>query len=154
LNNAYGIALDFSSDTLYIADCGNHRVMNYVSGASLGTLVVGNNASGTNNTQLSFPTSVYFDSSSNSVVIVNFGINNVVCWALTSSSWTLVSGSISGASGNTSTLFTRSIGMTMDPMGNVYITDMINHRIQLFLTGQTDGITIAEVTGLYGSNST
>ncbi len=154
MNNAYGIALDSSSGTLYIADYGNHRVMSYTSGASLGTMVVGNNVSSTNNTQLSFPTSLYFDSPSNSLVIVNFGINNVVRWALASSSWTLVAGSISGLSGNTSTLLNRPIGMTMDPMGNVYVADTINHRIQLFLTGQTDGITIAGVTGVSGSNST
>ena len=39
-------------------------------------------------------------------------------------------------------------------MGNVYVADMSNHRMQLFVVGQSDGITIAGVTGISGANST
>ena len=45
-------------------------------------------------------------------------------------------------------------GLTMDPMGNVYVADTANHRIQLFLVGQTEGMTIAGITATAGSNAT
>jgi hypothetical protein len=67
LNNLYGITRDSSSGTLYIADYGNHRMMSYVSGASSGTMALGTGSSGTNITQLSHPTSLYFDSPSPSL---------------------------------------------------------------------------------------
>jgi hypothetical protein len=42
----------------------------------------------------------------------------------------------------------------MDPMGNIYIADTVNHRIQFFLSGQSNGTTIAGVTSVSGNNST
>jgi hypothetical protein len=36
-------------------------------------------------------------------------------------------------------------------MGNVYVTDTTNHRIQLFLTGQLTGTTIIGTTGVRGN---
>jgi len=41
----------------------------------------------------------------------------------------------------------------MDPMGNFYVADYANTRIQLFLAGQFEGITIAGRTGVPGSNA-
>src|ERR1700722_560111 len=104
LSYPLGIAHDWSSGTLYIADTFNHRVMSYLSGASSGTVVAGGNGQGTGNTQLYTPSDVYFDSSSNSFFIANYGGNTIVCWVLGATSWTLVAGSVSGSSGSTSTL--------------------------------------------------
>ena len=39
-------------------------------------------------------------------------------------------------------------------MGNLYVADRNNHRIQLFMNGQLEGITIAGITSTIGSNST
>ena len=38
-------------------------------------------------------------------------------------------------------------------MGNIYVSDTSNHRIQLFPIGQLDGITIAGSTGVRGNDS-
>ncbi len=46
---------------LYIADTGNHRVMSYQVGASVGTIVAGGSGSGKNNTQLANPTALHYD---------------------------------------------------------------------------------------------
>ena len=127
--------------------------MSYASGASSGTVVLGGNGAGTNNTQLSSPTGIYFDSLSNCLLIANFGAHNIVRWALGASSWTLVAGSINGVSGNSSTLLYYPTGVILDSVGNIYVTDYANHRIQLFLVGQTNGSTIAGVTGTLGTAS-
>jgi DNA-binding beta-propeller fold protein YncE len=127
--------------------------MQYLPNASSGTVVAGGNGAGTNNTQLWSPYGFAFDSSSNSLVIANFDANNVVRWVLGASSWTLVAGSINGSNGSTSTLLDQPLSVTLDSMGNIYIADSGNHRIQFFLAGQPNGTTIAGITGFPGSNS-
>ena len=127
--------------------------MSYTSGASSGTVFAGGNGAGTNSTQLSSPTGLYFESSTNSLLIANFGAHNIVRWVLGASSWTLVVGSINGVSGSSSALLTYPTGATFDSMGNLYVADYGNHRIQLFLAGQTNGSTIAGVTGIFGTAS-
>ncbi|CAF4324046.1 unnamed protein product, partial [Adineta steineri] len=89
-------------------------------------------------------------SSTNSLLIANAQTNCIVRWVLGASSWTLVIGSPTGLSGNTSTLLNQPIGITLDPMGNIYVADSGNHRIQFFFAGQSNGITIAGVTGSPG----
>ena len=42
----------------------------------------------------------------------------------------------------------------MDPMGKIYVADSANQRIQLFLAGQSTGITIAGISGVIGNSST
>jgi DNA-binding beta-propeller fold protein YncE len=149
----YGIALDSNSGTLYIADQTNHRVMRYFSGASTGDVVAGGNGAGTGNNQLSSPCGIYFDSSSNSLIIANFAANNIVRWPIGASSWTLIAGSVNGIGGNTATLLDRPLGVVMDSWGNVYAADTYNQRIQFFLAGQSNGTTIAGITSTLGSTA-
>ncbi|CAF3711476.1 unnamed protein product [Rotaria sp. Silwood1] len=154
LNTPTDIALDSNTATLYIADSFNHRVMRYLSGTSAGTLVAGNNSAGTGNTQLWQPTSVYFDSPTNSLLIANTYAHNIVRWVLGDSCWTLVAGNLNGSSGNTFRELQYSRTVTLDPMGNVYVADTVNHRIQFFLNGETNGTTIAGHTGSPARNAT
>ncbi|CAF4158968.1 unnamed protein product [Adineta steineri] len=141
-----GIARDSSTGTLYIADTFNHRIMQYLLNASSGTVVAGGNGAGSGITQLAYPYGFTFDSSSNSLLIANAQNNNIVRWVLGASNWTLVIGSPTGLSGNTSTLLSQPIGITLDPLGNIYVADSGNHRIQFFVAGQSNGTTIAGVT--------
>ncbi|CAF4125113.1 unnamed protein product [Adineta steineri] len=145
-----GIARDSSTGTLYIADTFNHRIMQYLLNASSGTVVAGGNGAGSGITQLAYPYGFTFDSSSNSLLIANAQNNNIVRWVLGASNWTLVIGSPTGLSGNTSTLLSQPIGITLDPLGNIYVADSGNHRIQFFVAGQSNGTTIAGVTGSPG----
>ncbi|CAF1189894.1 unnamed protein product [Adineta steineri] len=145
-----GIARDSNTGTLYIADTFNHRIMQYLLNASSGTVVAGGNGPGSNNTQLAYPYGFTFDSPSNSLFIANYPNNNIVRWVLGASSWTLVIGSPTGLSGDTSTLLNNPVGITLDPLGNIYVADSGNHRIQFFIAGQSNGTTIAGVTGSSG----
>ncbi|CAF3973877.1 unnamed protein product [Rotaria sp. Silwood1] len=149
----YGVALDSSSNTLYVADYGNHRIMAYSSGASSGSLVAGGQGIGLNKTQLYNPSTIYFDPPSNSLIIANRYAHNIVRRTLSDTQWTLIAGSTNGTNGVSSTLLNSPFGMTLDPMGNVYVADTSNHRIQLFMTGELTGITIAGTTGVRGNDS-
>ncbi|CAF0925354.1 unnamed protein product [Adineta steineri] len=153
LARPYALTRDPNTGTLYISDTFNNRVMCYLSGALSGSIVAGGLGSGTNNTQLSSPFGIYFDSLSNSLIIANGNANNIVRWTLGASSWTLLAGNANGMSGNTSTEFNIPMDVTLDPMGNMYVVERLNHRIQFFPMGETIGTTIAGLTGISGSNS-
>ncbi|CAF3520365.1 unnamed protein product [Rotaria sp. Silwood1] len=150
----YGVTLDSNSNAVYIADFNNHRVMKYLSSSSSGTIAAGGNGFGTNNTKLYRPAGLYFDSSTNSLIIANFGASNIVRWVLGDNKWTIVEGDVNGLNGNTSTLLDHPTGFTFDPMGNMYVADMFNHRIQMYPVDQTNGTTIAGISGQVGNNST
>ncbi len=153
LSNPLGLVFDSKSRTLYISDSGNHRVMKYSSGASSGTLFAGGNGGGVGNTQLYNPRGLYFESSTNSLLIANNYAHNIVRWVFGASTWTLVAGSSNGTIGSTPTLLNYPADVTLDSMGNMYVADEGNQRIQFFLAGQSNGTTIAGVTGVSGSTS-
>ncbi len=145
---------DPNTGIFYISDTGNNRVMRYLFNASSGTVVVGGNGAGLNNTQLDYPIGLYLDVPSNSLFISNFFGNTIVRCTLGDDHWTLVAGNISGVAGSSSVSLNGPVGVTLDPMGNVYVADSSNHRIQLFLNGQTTSVTIAGVRGMLGNSST
>lgn len=128
--------------------------MSYTLSTTVGTLVAGGNGAGNSNMQLNDPRGLYFDSPTNSLIIANRGTNNVIRWVIGASNWTLVAGNIDGSIGNDSIGFNNPWDVTLDPMGNIYVADRYNHRIQFFQAGQTNGTTIAGVTGLSGTSST
>ncbi|CAF1537585.1 unnamed protein product, partial [Rotaria sp. Silwood1] len=150
LSSPINVAVDSSSGAIYIADSGNHRIMCYQANASSGTVVAGGNGAGTSNTQLNNPFGLYFDVSSNSLLIGNTDAHNVVRWTLGATHWTLVAGDISGSPGSSSTQLSRPAGLAVDWMGNLYVADGDNHRIQFFLAGESNGTTIAGVTATSG----
>ncbi|CAF1394786.1 unnamed protein product [Rotaria magnacalcarata] len=153
LNNPRGLALDSNTNKLYIADTNNHRIMCYVVGVSSGTVVAGGNGQGTLNNQLNTPIGLYLDVSSNSLFIANCYSHNIIRWVVNASTWTLIAGAPNGQSGSTSTFLNFPFNFIFDSSGNLYVADTNNHRIQLFLSGQFNGTTIAGVTAVSGSDA-
>ncbi|CAF3723874.1 unnamed protein product [Rotaria sordida] len=152
-NEPHGIASDWSSGTIYVSDYANHRVVQYLlSNTTSGKVVAGGNGAGTAINQLYFPVGIYFDSSSNSLFIANIGSHTIVRWVIGASNWTLVVG-VTGSAGITSTQLNSPGDVTFDWMGNMYVADVNNDRIQFFQAGQSNGTTIAGVTLVPGSNS-
>lgn len=148
----YGISRDFNSDILYVADTANSRIMSYSSGSMLGNMVLGTSNFGFNTTVLSTPSDVYYDSPTNSLIISNTGANTIVRWVIGASNWELIAG-IRGPSGSSSTQLFSPIGITLDPMGNLYVADAFNYRIQFFEADQSNGVTIAGVNQTTGSSA-
>jgi sugar lactone lactonase YvrE len=149
LNAPMGISLDPTSGTLYIVDSTNNRVM-----TASGTLAAGGNGGGNTKTQLLNPRGVYFDSTSNSLIIANYGGHNVVRWVLGATNWTLLAGSATGMPGSSSTDLNYPTDVILDSSGNLYVADTYNSRIQFYQPGQSNGTTIVGVTNTIGSTAT
>lgn len=152
-NHPFGVTRDPSSGTLYIADSFNHRIVSYSFNATSGIILAGDRGAGVNQTQLWDPRQVYFNSTCNCLFIANRGANNIVRWVIGESNGTVIAGNTNGTTGNTSTSFARPTDITFDILGNMYIADDNNHRIQFFLSGQSEGMTIAGITGISGNSS-
>ena len=154
LYNPYGIALHPTTNTLYIADFNNHRIMSYAKGATSGTLLLGGQGIGTNNTQVSSPVGLYLDLFTNSLVITNYGAHNIVRYVLGTNSWSLIAGDINGIQGTIPTRLSYPTDAILDPMGSLYVADRDNNRIQFFYDNHFNGTTIAGITGVSNLNGT
>ena len=128
--------------------------MSYSPGIMNGTLLLGDQGQGTNSTQLYTPIGLYYDEFSNSLVIANFRAHNIVRYVFGASGWTLAAGNMNGTAGNSSTSLAGPTDMVFDPMGNMYVADRNNHRIQFFSAGEMNGTTIAGINQTPGSNAT
>ena len=148
----YCITLD-SSNAIYISDFENHRVLQYTSASTNGTLVAGGNGAGLNTNQLYYPLGIAYFSPTNSLYIANYYGHNVVSWVLGATNWTLLAGSSSGQAGSTAYLLYGPAGLAVDSQGNFFVTDTQNYRVQFFLAGTTNATTIAGITGSSGSNA-
>jgi len=154
LSSPYQMDYHQASESLYVSDYANSRIMHFKLGTPSGTMVAGTGVNAKNYTHLMSPVGVHFESLSNNLIITNNFGHNIVRWPLGATSWTLVAGDINGNSGTDSKRFNLPTVTTLDPMGNFYVADRNNQRIQLFMNGQLEGITIAGVVNTTGSNST
>lgn len=148
------MAINPTSKDLYVLDTYNNRTISYPPGYRNSTFLFGNNGFGNNNTQLNLPSGFHFDILSNSFIIANTRSHNIVRHAIGEKTWTLVVGTMNGSAGSSSTLLSSPWEVMLDPMGNMYVADQDNHRIQLFYTGQSSGITIAGITSIADTNAT
>ena len=127
--------------------------MTYAKNATNGTVMFGGQGAGINRTQLRAPLGIYLDYVSNSLLIANFAANNVVRWIRSEREWILMAGDINGVPNSTLTSLTWVADTIFDPIGNMYVADRGNQRIQLFMSGKYVGQTIAGVTGVSGINA-
>lgn len=148
-----GLALDELSNSLFVSDAKNHRILQFTIGTLAGRIAVGGNGRGLNNTQLQYPRGIYFDSTTDSLLIANAEAHNVVRWTLNTNYWTLFAGKIDGSCGSLATELCYPTVVIMDLLGNVYIADEGNQRIQFFARGQSQGATIAGFANTPGSSS-
>ena len=154
LNDPFDVAYDSNSGSIFVADNGNNRIMRFKLNNSTGEIIAVGNGIGLNNTQLSHPSGIYYDSFSTSLLIANTNAHNIIRWQIGNNYWTVTHGNLNGFNGTSSTEFYSPSDITLDPMGNMYVVDRFNQRIQFFQNGQSNGSTIAGQTGINGNTST
>ncbi|CAF3699654.1 unnamed protein product [Adineta steineri] len=78
-----GIYVDDDHQTIYIADCYSHRIVEWKYGAKNGQVIAGKNGDGnrSRSDQLNFPRDVLVDKKNDSLIICDWGNRRVVRWS-------------------------------------------------------------------------
>ncbi|CAF0891187.1 unnamed protein product [Adineta steineri] len=128
-----GLYVD-DDDTLYIADTGNNRVMEWKSGATVGRVVAGGNGFGSKMNQLFDPTDVIVDHESDSVIICDRRNTRIVQWPLQG-----------GTTGQIIISNISCFGLAKDNAGFLYVTDTMNDTVRRWKMGDytREGIVVA-----------
>jgi sugar lactone lactonase YvrE len=134
LANPYGVYLD-GVGNLYVADYGNHRIQRFgpnSTSATAGTTVAGGNGSGPAADQLVFPFGVYADGIGN-VYVADWGNSRIQFFGPNSTSSTAGT-TLAGGNGDGDGVnqLNGPSGVYIDRVGNLYVADTYNHRIQKF----------------------
>ncbi len=143
----YDMSID-SNGSIYILDGNNGRVMKWMQGASSGTVVAGGNGIGNATNQFYHACGMFIDSSTWTIWIADSNNNRIVKWSSPTTSVV-----VCGSYGSNNSQFIDPEGLFVDTSNSntLYVADSGNHRIQLWLPGATSGITVAGITGYYGS---
>ena len=135
LHEPWGLYVD-DDQTVYVADRNNHRIVEWMSGATNGQVVAGGNGGGSGAHQLFDPTDVILEKESDSLIICDWANRRVVRWPRRN-----------GTSGETIISNTVCTGLTMDENGSLYVADNEKHEVRRYQRGESEGTVVA---GGYG----
>ena len=110
---------------------------------STGITVAGITGSpGTGVNQLTNPFGATLDSA-NTLYIADRGNNRIQKWLMAASSGTTVAGQWNGTAGIGSNYLDQPGNVEIDSSGNIYVTEIFNHRILFWASGASSGTIIA-----------
>ncbi|CAF1063383.1 unnamed protein product [Adineta steineri] len=134
-----GISVD-DKKTIYTADPGNHRIIEWKYDSKNGQVIAGGNGQGNRNDQLNAPEDVIFDKNNNSLIICDRRNKRVVRWFHQNQikQQILISGISCG-------------GLAMDKNGFLYVCDGENNGVRQWKEGDGNGRIVAGGNG-YGNN--
>ena len=135
LNQPQGFAIDTSMSvgTVYVANTLQHTIVQWLPGASTGSIVAGTNGvQGSDQFTFKFPVAVKVDPFANIYVVDN---NNhriqLYCrYPSVNSTGRTIAGT--GVLGSSSTTLQYPAGLALDSQLNLYVSDTSNHRVQKF----------------------
>ncbi|CAF1328781.1 unnamed protein product [Rotaria sp. Silwood1] len=131
LSFPFGLYVD-DDQTIYVADWGNHRIVEWKSGATNGKVVAGGNGAH----PLSFPYDVIIDKESDNLIISDCGNRRVVRWS-----------GRNGTRGETIISNIACYGLTMDDNGSLYVVDDEKHEVRRYKISDTKGTVVAGGNG-------
>ncbi|CAF1487314.1 unnamed protein product [Adineta steineri] len=127
-----GIYVDDDDQTIYVADYGNHRIVEWKYGASSGQVVAGGNGAGSRSDQLCGPTGVIVDKKNDALIICDQENRRVVRWPRQD-----------GIHGKTVISDIDCWGLTMDNNENIYVSDTKKNEVRRWKEGETEGTIVA-----------
>ncbi|CAF1340167.1 unnamed protein product [Adineta steineri] len=132
LSSPNGVYYDYLyTNSLYVADSGNYRIMKYPSGSTgstTGTVVAGGNGAGSGVNQMNGPRNMVVDSNGN-LYIVDGGNSRIQRWMQNANSSTTIVG---GTQGTASNQLSSPETALFDKYNNLLVVDRGNNRIQFF----------------------
>ncbi|CAF0753935.1 unnamed protein product, partial [Adineta steineri] len=136
LSHPQGIYVDDGHKTIYIADGGNHRIVEWKYNANSGHIVAGGNGKGNRSDQLSYPRDVIVDKKNGSIIICDYGNSRVVRWSRQN-----------GRNGETIISDIDCHGLTMDNNGDLYVSDTKKNEVRRWKQGEREGTIVAGGNG-------
>lgn len=149
LNGPTGIAFDRLGN-MYIADGWNFRIQKYLSGSTSGITIAGATIGGT--PKFNFTAGLYIDIEDNLYVIDYFNcrILKYVNISIISTSPPIIGQVVAGGTcGSDYNQLSNPTYMTVDYLGNLYVSDAGNNRVMMWPPGASNGSLVASI--LYGT---
>ena len=131
--NPTGVFVDTAnSNTIYVADAGNHRIQKWLPNASAGVTVAGQTGvSGSAPNQLTYPVAVIVDSNGN-MFISEANAYRVTRWSVGATSGVPIAGNVV-INGVILSRWTDYLsGIALDPSGSLLSVDCDNNRVRKF----------------------
>ncbi|CAM6005292.1 unnamed protein product [Sphagnum balticum] len=135
LSFPHGIYVD-DNQTIYIADFGNDRIVEWKCHENKGHIVAGGNGKGNGNNQLNFPTDVMFDKENDSMIICDYGNRRVMRWSRRKN-----------ANGQIIISDIDCLSLTMDNNGYLYVSDYGKNEVRRWRIGDKCGTIVAGGNG-------
>ena len=151
---SFGIFVD-KDGYLYVSDQSNHRVLRYPPGSTSGTngtVVAGTGAAGSTPSELNQPWTLFVDNDRAMYIADNYN-NRIQKWTYGASSGVTVAGSAIGIPGTNASLLYNPVAVVVDSNQYMYITDMLNSRIQRWAPGAGAGECLVGCSGIGGNGS-
>jgi|GEM_PF-6212963 len=125
---------------IYVVDSANARVV--LRTDSTINIVAGTGTPGSSAKQLNKPTGIFVDTAGY-IYIADAGNNRIQKWKTGDTVGITVAGSSSGTAGSTAALLNNPIDVFRDALGNLYIADAGNNRIQKWASAASSSSTVA-----------
>ena len=133
---------------IYILDSDNGRVTRWDPGAASGIIVAGGNGYGNDIKQMGGAGGLFVDPYTSIIWISDSYNDRIVKW-LSATTAEYVCGSYGIESDQF--YYPQGLFVDVDNSNTFYVADTGNHRIQQWFRGDTQGRTVAGITGYYGS---
>ena len=140
-----GICLD-SAKNLYVVDNTNARILKFPPNSNkttVGTIVAGGNKNGSNANQLNLPQDVFVDKKGY-IYVADAGNNRIQRFppgSTKSTNGVTVCGG--NGRGSASNQLNDPRGVFVDTMGNIYVSELLLDRVQMFTPNNPNGIIVA-----------
>lgn len=134
LNEPYGLYLDENNSWIYVADYRNHRIQRFglAGGGAAGVTVAGGNGQGADDDQLDSPYAVCVSPTTGDIYVADSGNHRVVKWHPGATAGVTIAG-VTGVNGTNATLLNRPTNVMLSKNETfLYVSDAMNHRVQLF----------------------
>ena len=135
LNQPWGISID-EEETIYIADCSNHRIVAWKKGATSGQIVAGGNGEGSTDQQLNSPGNVIIDKVSDYFIVADNGNSRVVRWPRRN-----------GMKGETIIKDVKCLDLVLHKNEYLYVSDNRMHEVRRWKIGEKEGVIVAGGNG-------
>ncbi|CAF4009315.1 unnamed protein product, partial [Adineta steineri] len=131
-NRPTGIFIDRKKN-IFIADCYNHRIVEWKHNAKEGQIIAGRNGPGHRMDQLNFPTDVIVDQQNHSIIIADQGNRRVIQW-LNQKQHILIDN-------------IDCFGLAIDKYGFLYVSDCKKNEVRRWKMGEYNNEGIIVVGG-------